>query len=159
MCLDMRVDTHAEFLWTVTNVDMRPCPVASWLHFPWDCPSLSERSRSQKALCCFLCSVSQLCLTLCNPMDCSTPGFPVLPNLPELAQTHGHWVSISIQPSHPLWFPSPHAFSLSQHQALFQWVGSSHQVAKVLNLQLQHLPFQWIFRVYFLQDWYPNRKK
>ena len=72
--------------------------------------------------------------TLCNPMDCSTPGFPVFRHLSELAQTHVHRVGDAIQPSHPLSSPSPPAFNLSQHQGLFQWVGSSHQVAKVLEL-------------------------
>ena len=67
---------------------------------------------------------------LCDPMDCRTPGLPVHHQLSELAQTHVHWVSDSIQPSHPLSSPSPPAFSLSQHQGLFQWVRSSHQVAK-----------------------------
>ena len=75
-------------------------------------------------------SVAQLCLTLCNPMDCSTPVFPELHHLPELAQTHVHWVSDAIQSSHLLSPPSP-AFNRSQHQGLFQWVSSSHQVAKV----------------------------
>ena len=70
-------------------------------------------------------------------MDRSTPGFPVLHHLPEFAQTHVHWVSDVIQPSHPLSPPSPPAFNLSQHQGLFQWVCSSHQMAKVLQLQLQ----------------------
>ena len=84
-----------------------------------------------------------------QPMDCSTPGFPVHHHLPELPQTHVHWVSDAIQPSHPLSSPSP-AFNLSQHQCLFQWVSSSHQVAKVLELQLQHQSFQWIFRADFL---------
>ena len=65
-------------------------------------------------------SVAQLCLTLCNPMDCSTPGFPVHRQLPELTQTHLHRVSDAIQPSHPLWSASPPSFSLSQHQGLFQ---------------------------------------
>ena len=71
----------------------------------------------------------------------------------EFAQTHVHWVGDTIQPSHPLSSPSPPASSLSQHQGLFQWVGSSHQVAKVLELQLQQQSFQWLFRVDFLQDW------
>ena len=71
---------------------------------------------------------------LCDPMDCSMPGFPVLHQFPELAQTHDHWVSDAIQPSHPLSSPSPPAFDLFQHQGLFQWVDSSHQVAKVLEL-------------------------
>ena len=86
--------------------------------------------------------VAESCLTLCNPMDCSTPGFPVHCQLPEFTQTHVHWVGDAIQPSHPLLFPSPRAFNFSQHQGLFQWVGSSHQVAKILEFQLQHQSFQ-----------------
>ena len=82
------------------------------------------------------CSVTKMCLTLCNPMNCSTPGFPVH-YLPEFAQTHIHLVDYAIQPSCPLSPPSP-AFNLSQHQGLFHWVGSSHQMAKILGLQLQH---------------------
>ena len=70
--------------------------------------------------------------------------------LPKLAQTHVHWVGDAIQPSHPLLSSSPPAFSLSQHQGLFQWDSSSHQVAKVLEFQLQHQSFQWIFRTDFL---------
>ena len=82
---------------------------------------------------------------LCNPMDCSVPGLPLHHQLPEFAHTHVHRVSDAIQQSHPLSSPSP-AFNLSQHQGLFKWVSSSHQVAKVLELQLQHQSFQWIFR-------------
>ena len=78
-------------------------------------------------------SAAQLCLTLCDPMHCSTPGFPVHHQLPELAQTHVHRIGDAIQPSHPLSSPPPPAFNLSQHQGLFQWVSSSHQVAKVLK--------------------------
>ena len=85
-------------------------------------------------------------------MDCSTPGLPVHHQLPEFTQTHGHWVGDAIQPSHPLSSPSPPAFNLSQHQSLFKWVSSSHQVAKGLEFQLQHQSFQWIFRIDFLQD-------
>ena len=96
------------------------------------------------------CSVSKSCPTICNPMNCSTPGFPVPHNLPEFAQTHVYWVGDAIQPSHPLSSPSPPAFNLPQHQDLFKWVGSSLQVAKVLMLQLQHQSFQWIFRSDFL---------
>ena len=95
-------------------------------------------------------SVAQLCPTLCSPMDCSTPGFTVHHQLPELAQTHVCWVGDAIQPCHPLSSPSAPAFNLSQHQGLFQWVSSSHQVAKVLEFQLQHWSFQWIFRTDFL---------
>ena len=86
-------------------------------------------------------------------MDCNTPGFPVHQQLPEPSQTHVHWVSDVIQPSHPLSSPSPSAFNLSQHQGLFQWVSLLNQVAKVLEFQLQHPFFQWIFRTDFLYDW------
>ena len=79
-------------------------------------------------------------------MDCSTPGFPVHHQLLKLAQTHVHRFCDAIQPSHPLSSPSPPALNLFQHQGLFQWVSSSHQVAKVLEVQLQHQSFQWIFR-------------
>ena len=94
-----------------------------------------------------LSSVTHSCLTLCDPMHCSTPGFPVHHQLPELAQTHVQCISDAIQPS--LSSPSP-TFNLAQHQGLFQWVSSLHQVAKVLELQLQH---QWILRTDYLQDW------
>ena len=100
----------------------------------------------------FNASVPQLCLTLCNPMDCSTPDFLVHHQFLELDQTHVHWGSDAIQPSHPLLSPSPPAFNLSQHQGLFQWVSSSHQMVKVLEFQLQHQSFQWIFRTDILQD-------
>ena len=84
---------------------------------------------SVKQLLLFSQSVSWSCPTLYNPMDCTMPGFPVLHHLPELSQTHVHWVSDAIHPSCPLPSPSPPAFNLSQHQGLFQWVHSSHQVA------------------------------
>ena len=83
-------------------------------------------------------SVSQLCPTLCNPMDCSTPGLSVHHQLQEFIQTHDHWVSDAIQPSPPLSFSSPPAFNLSPHQSLFKWVSCSDEVAKVLEFQLQH---------------------
>ena len=98
----------------------------------------------------FLLLFSQSVLSDSYRVDCSTPGFPVLHHLPELAQTHVHWVSDAIQPSHSLSSLSTPAFDLSQHQSLFQWVNSSHQVAKVLEHQLQYQSFQWIFRVDFL---------
>ena len=88
-------------------------------------------------------SVTQSCPTLCDPMNCSVPGLPVHHQLPESTQTHVRWVSDAIQPSHPLSSPSPPALNLSQHQGLFQWVNSWHQVAKVLEFQLQHQSFQW----------------
>ena len=88
-------------------------------------------------------SVTQSCLTLCDHMNHSTPGLPIHHQLPEFTQTHVHWVTDAIQPSHPLSSPSPPALNLSQHQGLFQWVSSSHQVAKILEFQLQHQSFQW----------------
>ena len=90
-----------------------------------------------------LSSVAQSCPTLCDPMNHSTPGFPVHHQLPEFTQIHAHWVGDAIQPSHPLSPPSPPAPNASQHQGLFQWVSSSHKVAKVLEFQLQHQSFQW----------------
>ena len=95
-------------------------------------------------------SVTQSGPTLWDPRDCSMLGFPVHHQLPELAQTHVHWVSDAIQPSHPLSSPLPPAFNLSQHQGLFKWVSSLHQVAKVLEFQLKHQSFQWSFRIDFL---------
>ena len=95
-------------------------------------------------------SVPQSCPTLCDPMDCSTPGSPVHHQLPKLAQTHVHWVGDTIQTSHPLPSPFPSAFYLSQHQGLFQCISSSYQAAEVLELQLQYQSFQWIFRTDFL---------
>ena len=88
-------------------------------------------------------SVTQLCLTLCNPMNRSTPGLPAHHQLPEFTQTHVHWVSDAIKPCYPLLSPSPPTFNCSQHQGLFKWVSFSHQVAKVLEFQLQHQSFQW----------------
>ena len=87
--------------------------------------------------------VTQSCPTLCDPMNCSTPGLPVHHQLPEFTQTHVYLVGDTIQPSHPLSSPSSPTFNPSQQQGLFQWVSSSHQVAKVLEFQLQHQSFQW----------------
>ena len=87
--------------------------------------------------------------TLCNPMDCRMPGFPVHHQLLKLPQTHVHWISDAIQPSHLLPSPSPPASNLAWHQGLFQWVSSLPQVTKVLKFQLQHQSFQWIFRTDF----------
>ena len=91
-------------------------------------------------------SVAQSCPTLCNPMNCSIPGLPVHHQLPEFTQTHIHRVSDANQPSPPLSSASPPAPNPSQHQSLFQWVNSSHEVAKVLEFQLQHQSFQRIPR-------------
>ena len=95
-------------------------------------------------------SVTQSCPTLCDPMDCSMPGLPVHHQILELIQTHVHWVGDAIQPFHPLSYPSLPTFNLSQHQGLLKLVSSSHLVAKVLEFQLQHQSFQWIFRTDFL---------
>ena len=88
-------------------------------------------------------SVSQSCPTLCDPMNHITPGLPVHHQLLESTQTYVHWVGDAIKPSHPLLSPSPPALNLSQNRGLFKWVSSSHQVAKVLEFQLQHQSFQW----------------
>ena len=95
-------------------------------------------------------SVAQSCLTLCDPLNCSMPGLPVHHQLPESTQTYVHCVSDAIQPSQPLSSPSPPALNLSQDQGLFKWVNSSHQVAKVLEFQLQHQSLQWTPK-----DWSP----
>ena len=93
-------------------------------------------------------SVAQVCPTLCDPMDHSTPGLPVHHKLPESTQTHAHQVGDAIQPSHPLLSPSPPAPNPSQHQGLLLFVNSSHRVAKVLEFQLQHQSFQWTLRTH-----------
>ena len=89
------------------------------------------------------------CVRLFETPQTEAHRLPCPSLFPEFTQTHVHWVSDAIQPSHPLLLSSPFAFILSQHQGLFQWVGSSHQVAKVLELQLQHQSFQWKF------SWFP----
>ena len=96
-------------------------------------------------------SVTQLCLNLCDPMNRSTPGLPVHHQLPEVTQTQVHQVGDAIQPSHPLSSPS-YAPNPSQHQGLFWRVNSSHEVAKVLEFQLQYQSFQWTPRTDLLQD-------
>ena len=88
-------------------------------------------------------SVTQSCLTLCDPMNCSTPGLLVHHQFPKFTQTHVHWFGDAIQPSHPLSSPSPPVLNLSQHQGLFKWVSSLYQVAKVLEFQLQHQSYQF----------------
>ena len=95
-------------------------------------------------------SVTQSCLTLSNPMNCSTPGLPVHHQLPKSTQTHVHWFGDAIQPSHPLSSLSLPAFNLSQRRGLSQCIDSLYQVAKALEFQPQHQPFQWILRTDFL---------
>ena len=138
---------------------------------PTETLSLPQFQKSQQSHCIELAGVShmsipllitvdmgmqhsvqstQLCPTLWNPMDCSMPGLPVHHQLLEFTQTHIHWVGDAIQPSYPLSSPCPPAFNLSQHQGLFKWVSSLHQVAKVLEFQLQPQSFQWTPRTDFL---------
>ena len=97
-------------------------------------------------------SVTQSCPTLCDPMNCSTSGLPVHHQLPEFTQTHVQRVSDAIQPTHPLSSHSPPAPNPSQQQSLFQWVNSSHEVAKVLEFQVQHHSLQRNPRVDLLQN-------
>ena len=105
-------------------------------------------------ICCG-CSVAQSCLILCDPMDCSIPGFPGHHHLPKLAQTHVHWVGDAIQPSHPLSSPSPPALNLSQHQGCFQWVHSSYQVAKYWSISLSISPSnEYLGMTSFTIDWF-----
>ena len=138
-------DKTSHHQWRVQKQQMVKSDLkSSDCHFQSHLKRACARNKTQ------LCALPvQLRLTLFNPMNRSTPGFPVHHQLLELAQTHVHWVSDAIQPSHPLSSPSPPAFSLSQHQGLFQWVNFS-QVAKVLEFQLQHQSFQWIFRTDYL---------
>ena len=119
----------------VTPPSCSPSPVRL------DLPPLMELSPQFSSV--QFSSVVQSCLTLGYPMNRSRPGLPVHHQLLEFTQTHVHWIGDAIQPSHPLSSPSPPALNLSQHQGLFQWVSSSHQVAKVLDFQLQHQSFQW----------------
>ena len=139
--------------WQATVHGVAESDMTEWLHFPflsilirldhWQHWTFQWES-SRKMIPSFSStSVTQLCLTLWDTMNRSTTGLPVHHQLPEFAQTHVHWVSDAIQPSHPLSFPSPPAPNPSQHQGLFQWVSSSHEVAKVLEFQLQHQYFQW----------------
>ena len=113
------------------------CPPPRDLPYPGVKPvSLTSSELAGRFFTTQFSSLAQSCSILCNPMDCSMPGFPVHHQLLELGQTHVHRVGDAIQPSYPLLSPSPPAFNLSQHQRLFQRVGSSHQVAKVLELHL-----------------------
>ena len=95
-------------------------------------------------------SGAQSCLALCDPMNCSTPGLPVHHQLLESTQTHVYWIGDAIQPSHPLLSPSPLSLNLSQHQGLFKWVSSSHQVAKV-SASASVLPMN--IKEWFLLEW------
>ena len=120
----------------------------SWWNIDYWWANLEEdRSKIQSVR-----SVTQSCPTLGDPMDNSMPGLPVHHQLPEFSQTHVYWVRDAIQLSHPLSSPSPPTFNISQLQDFFRWVCFQHQVAKVLEFQLQHQCFQWIFQTDFLYD-------
>ena len=153
--LHPRPDLHLSETRDSSSHQMEPCPERSmWLYLLlWKLeelqPTFSQRERGTKTLCFSSLEdssvqFSQLCPTLCDPMDCSMPGLPVHQQLPEFTQTHVHWVGDAIHPSHPLSSSSP-AFNLSQHQGLCKWGSSSYQVAKVLEFQLKPQSFQWIF--------------
>ena len=136
------MDTYPGGQWCLCRVSC--WSYCSFIHGPWLSSSIythvSGSSRFDSVLSNHL-----------DPIDYSTPRLPhVLHRLPAVAQTHVHRVDGAIQPSHPLSSPSPPALNLSQHQGLFQWVSTLHQVAKVLEIQLQHHSFWWIFRVDFL---------
>ena len=126
---------------SVINVT-RKCKVLSTCHMLLSLHSLSVQ----------FSSVAQSCPTLCNPMNHSMPGLPIHHQLPKSTQTHVHWVIDAIQPSYPLSSPSSPALNFSQHQGLFKWVNSSHEVAKLLEFQLQHQSFQWTPRTDLLWD-------
>ena len=107
----------------------------------WEWGGETGQGSRSKSICVSVqfSSVPQSCPTLRNPMNRSTPGLPVHHKLPEFTETHVHWVGDGIQPSHPLLSPSPPAPNPSQHQSLFQWVNSSHEVAKVLRIHFSFL--------------------
>ena len=154
-CLDHVFPLNSFSLWIISAFCMgclyqykqetQHFPCNFFLFFPYQDPLIQGcvgvgvcvywRQRRFTALIQFS-SVAQSCPTLCDPMNCSTPGLPVHHQLPEFTQTHVHGVSDAIQPSHPLSSPSPPAPNPSQSQSISQWVNSSHEVAKVLEFQL-----------------------
>ena len=145
-----RVGYHWEWLSHSLFPSTGTRPYISW-YPPWKCrfffSSLSFSTIKRKFSS--VRSFSRVRL-FCDPMICSTPGFPADHQFPEFTQTHVHHTGDAIQPPHPRSSPTSSAFNLSQHQGLFQWVCSSHQVAKVLEFQLQHQSFQWTPRTDFL---------
>ena len=145
------------FRWIKTvQPNPREVPWLSYLSLPWK-GSISPLSFTYHTITKYygvrqIRSVAQSCPTLFDPMNRSTPGLPVHHQLPEFTQTHVHRVSDAIQPSHPLSSPSPPSPNPSQHLSLFQWVNSSHEVAKVLEFQLLHHSFQRNPRADLLQN-------
>ena len=137
---DLQIQNHRLFKW---ESPVRDTVICICVKFP-RCVCFSLSSPFQFS------SIAQSCPTLYHPMNCSTPGLPIHHQLPEFTQTHVHRVGNAIQPSHPLSSPSPCALNLFHHQGLFKWVSFSHQVAKVLEFQLQHQSFQWAPRTELL---------
>ena len=128
--------------WFLSKMKPLVCMIAGWCLLK----ELLVKVLLEHAVSIQFSSVPQSCPTLCDPMNYSMPGLPVHHQLLESTQTHVHRVGDAIQPTHPLLSPSPPALYLSQHQGLFKWVRSSHQVAEVLEFQLQHQSFQWTLR-------------
>ena len=126
-------------IWTMSWLHLESNELVVLVHWAWRTTDKNSWELSSVQFS----SVAQSCPTLCDPMNCSTPGLLVHHQLPESTQTHVHCVSDAIQPSRPLLSPSPPALNLSQHQGLFKWVSSPHHVAKVLEFQLQHQSLQW----------------
>ena len=139
-CWVFQIHWHTECS-TFTASSFRICSSSTGIPSPPLALFIVMLPKAQKNLVQFS-SVTQSCPTLCDPMNCSTPGLPVHHQLPEFTQTLVHRVGDAIQPSHPLSPSSPPALNLSQHQGLFKWVSSSHQVAKVSEFQFQHQSFQ-----------------
>ena len=140
---------NSECMWVTSHVDQ-----STWKQNAWFQNYVYQPYGQHHFFIVQFSSVSQLCQTLFNPMDCSTPGCPVHHQLLELAQTQVHQVSDVIQPSHPLLSPSPPAFNLSQHQGLSQRVSSSHQVAKYWNFSFSvSLSNGYLGLISFRMDW------
>ena len=139
----VEVNGKCQFVFGVTS------RVLNFIYFTFLLAGLFEEKswNTSKASKVHISLVAQSCLTICDPMNHSTPGLPVHHQLPESTQTHVHWVGDAIQPSHSLSSPSPPTLNLSQHRGLFKWVSSSHEVTKVLEFQLQYQSFQWILRI------------
>ena len=131
-------DTTERLNWTELNIYIHITQCMTWILV---------------SFLCGCCSVAQSCLTFATPWPAARQASLSFSISQSLLKLMVHWVGDAIQPPHPLSSPSPPAFNLSQHQGLFQWVCSSHQVANVMELQLQHQSFQWIFRVGFHEDW------
>ena len=148
-CLDNLVEAYNSVL---TQSTLHAAFKAMFVDIAWDKNNDQRLGGINYRMVAQISSVAQLCLTLCDHMKRSSPGLPVHHQLLESTQNHVHWVSDAIQPSHPLLSPCPPALKLSQHQGLFQWVSSLHQVAKVLEFELQHQSFQWTPRTDLLQD-------